>query len=288
MRNLAGFGCVAALFLLGLAHCSAGAGEGDDVSGSGPDASKDSGRKDSSVPKNDSADTPWEPDDSGSPETSTPSTSDAGPNEGGPPAPTSCTKPADCPGNDQTTTAAVDCVQQQCAITCKGENYDVDQVPGNGCEVADSPGGNHVQASATDLGSEGACDANPRKKGPGKVPSDTRVHNPPVTGMLANGSAPDWFKVVGTGSGTTCLNDVAAQLNVFGSRNLNCYELFAQTDKSGAQTCTTDASGVCEVTAGSTTFGGGYSSGSTIYFRVQKLPNCTGPEAVTYEIDYHL
>lgn len=271
---------LAPLAALALPGCGGGAAEGNVVTDFAADASRDSGRRGSAddagtgTPGEDAADAA----DTGSPTPADDAGIEAGPS-------TTCAKPSDCPGNGQAS-AAVDCVQQTCTLSCKGENYDVDQAATNGCEVPDTPTNNHSQGTATDLGSEGACDAKPLKQAKGSLPSDKRTHDPAVPGFTANGSAPDWYQVVGTGAGAACYDDVYARLTVSGARGLACYELFVQSDKE-SHTCAADVNGTCEVSWAASA-GGGYSNGSTIYFRVQKKDNCTGPENASYVIDYHL
>src|SRR5438270_584732 len=44
--------------------------------------------------------------------------------------------------------ACLDSATRTCGISCRGDNYDVDGDPADGCEVADPDPGNHDQASA--------------------------------------------------------------------------------------------------------------------------------------------
>src|SRR5207253_1137173 len=105
-----------------------------------------------------------------------------------------------CPGYGVGTDDAY-CSNSQCGITCRGENYDVDNNAANGCEIADGGGPGHSIATATYLGSKQCTDSTSATTAGGIVPSDSRVHNPPVESFNGTvGAAPDYFSVVGNGS----------------------------------------------------------------------------------------
>jgi hypothetical protein len=87
----------------------------------------------------------------------------------------------------------VGCSGGACTFSCVGENYDADGDPANGCEVPDSPQGNHTQAAATSLGQLPCSDGTSHFDLLGVIPSDARPHeSPPVTGFNnSSGAAPD-------------------------------------------------------------------------------------------------
>jgi hypothetical protein len=155
----------------------------------------------------------------------------------------------------------------------------------DGCEVADAPMGNHVAATPADLGSTGCADGNGHTvHHDGKLPSDTRVHtNPMVAGFdAASGSAPDELKVTGSG-GTFCEDDVNITLTVTGSTAPTCYRLHIVTTDID-MTCNTNASGTCNITAGS----GSYNDGSDLHITVTKTCSSTTRDGPTYTVDGHL
>src|SRR5581483_5904424 len=155
-----------------------------------------------------------------------------------------------CPGisaaNDE-----VGCVNGGCTFVCKGENYDVNQNPNDGCEVADSPLNNHDSSHTIYLGSVDCYDGDSNWNPSGIIPSDSRVHqDPTVLGFdSSNGDAPDWFSIYGSG-GTFCQDDVNVNLQIYGSANPGCYHLVVYTNKSTYQ-CQTNSSGACSVSQGS-------------------------------------
>jgi hypothetical protein len=162
---------------------------------------------------------------------------------------------APCPGAGFATTE-VACGDGGCTFACRGENYDVDGAPDSGCEVRDSPTGNHTIATAASQGSL-PCNDSSTLNASGAIPSDLRSHlNPAVTGFdVTKGAAPDYLSVNATG-GTFCVNDIGITLTVTGVTPLNCFRLTINTDR-GQYTCSTGASGTCTITSGSGSYGGG-------------------------------
>ncbi|HEX7666161.1 MAG TPA: hypothetical protein VF407_16655, partial [Polyangiaceae bacterium] len=59
-----------------------------------------------------------------------------------------------------------------CGFSCSGERYDVNGDAGDGCEVADSPFGNHTTTGPTALGTYGCDDGDSAQDFGGKLPSD--------------------------------------------------------------------------------------------------------------------
>ena len=185
-----------------------------------------------------------------------------------------------CPGAG-TSTANVTCADGGCTFSCRGQNYDVDQSPDSGCEVADAPTGNHQNTSAISLGSV-PCNDSSTITAVGIIPSDTRVHeNPGVTAFApAQGAAPDFFSVNATG-GTFCQNDIGVTLTVTQASNLACFRLTIVTN-SNTWSCTTTAGGTCTITQGS----GSYAGGTTISLEVERTCSA-GPTPARYTVAGH-
>ncbi len=193
-----------------------------------------------------------------------------------------------CPGLGQTT-CDVACAAASCALTCQGENYDVNGNPADGCEVADSPQGNHVQTSAfAETASPDCTDSDSHFVWSGIIPSDRRVHaNPSVNGFdNSSGSAPDWFSRLANGpSGlfSPCVEDVLATLVVSGSVQPDCYQLTVITDEN-QWTAQTDTSGTATVQDTSAV----YTDGSVVYYEVSKTCSVVETHTVAYSLSGHL
>lgn len=151
-----------------------------------------------------------------------------------------------CPGHDQSS-ANVTCNQPTCTFSCRGEKYDVDGAKANGCEVSDPTTGNHGPNTAIDLGDHGCKDGDELEFS-GKLPSDSAVHeSPSIDGFdPQTGSAPDWFKVRGTGS-ITCVNNIDYTLTVTGSAYKDCYRLHISTNKNEYDCDTSATTGSCRI-----------------------------------------
>jgi hypothetical protein len=135
---------------------------------------------------------------------------------------------------------------------CVGENYDVDGNLNNGCEHLQAHA-RHTQGTASFDGSFGACDA--PQFITGSLYSDIRTHAPtPAAFNSFVGSASEWYSVIGTGTGPQ-------------SEVVN-----------GHGTATMSAGPLPQA----------YSSGSTIWFEVEKICSLPITEAVGYTISYHL
>jgi hypothetical protein len=171
-----------------------------------------------------------------------------------------------------------------CTFSCQGENYDVNDDPGDGCEVTDVPTGNHTPAGATSLGVVDTCDTSMPTLFSGLVVSDTRVHEQPaVVGFdTFTGSAPDFLKVTAPGS-IFCLNDVVLTLTVT-SAYPTCYRLSVSTDLAGTLTCQTNAAGTCTIYHNT---GGQFTDGSTIGLKVEKTCSASQHENAAYSIAGH-
>lgn len=216
---------------------------------------------------------------------------DARPVDAGPPdacitgVPESCEScGVACPGLG-ISSANVDCVTMMCELSCKGERYDVDGNPGNGCERTDSPLNNHVVANAISQGSKPCGDGDSAMTMTGTILSDQRVHeNPTVAGFgMSTGSARDYFKVFATG-GTWCVNDADGTLTISGSLNPSCYRLTLETNK-GTQTCSPTSGNSCTIDQGS----GSYDGDTWVYYTIEKTcSSATLVERVTYTLSAHL
>jgi hypothetical protein len=212
---------------------------------------------------------------------------DSGGGDAGPP-PGTCNSLSDCSAiGSKPGVAGVACTNKACVLTCDATDYDVDGDPTNGCEVPD-PTDDHVQASAVDLGSAGCNDGSSAQNLFGTLASDHAAHNPEPAGFdSVTGSAPDYFKIKGTGG--LCTDDANFELQMqLPAKQMGCYELHLLTDKNnGGQSCQTDLSGHCSITNGTAS----YSDNSELFLWVVKLPTCTAdkfPDDGAYNITGHL
>jgi hypothetical protein len=231
-------------------------------------------------------------------ETSTPASEDSGSDSASaspPPtadsgsglAPGACDSLADCPYQSATGVSGVSCdtTSHVCVITCAGDNYDVNGILSDGCEVANPcPNGNgtqdcpveHQTSTATNLGSFSCDDSASAQNDTGAVPSDDRTHtNPAVVAFDGTaGAAPTVFTLFASG-GTFCEDDLNLNLQMGSpSTRLACYSLVAQVVGGTTYSCQTDATGLCQITNSS----GSYSDGSTIDITVAKLDSCPATE----------
>jgi hypothetical protein len=185
-----------------------------------------------------------------------------------------------CPGANQPT-ANVGCANALCNFSCRAENYDVDAMTSNGCEVADAPTNNHTSATATAVGDRSCSDSSTISLS-GRLTSDTRTHNPAVPAFDATkGAAPDFFKVNATG-GLTCVNDIGVTLTITGAgTGANCFRLdIVTTDVT--TNCQTNAAGTCTITSGS----GSYNDDSTITLSVSRTCSAA-PVDARYTVTGH-
>jgi hypothetical protein len=224
---------------------------------------------------------------------------DAGDEDGAAPPNGTCNTLSDCPYATATGVSGVSCdtTTHLCVITCAGDNYDVNGVLSDGCEVANPcPVGNgtqlcpveHQTSSATNLGSFDCNDSDSAQNDTGGVPSDDRTHtNPAVVAFDGTaGAAPTVFTLFGSG-GALCEDDLNLNLQMTKSSHLACYSLVAQVVGGKTYTCAqTDATGLCQITNGSVS----YSDGSTIYITVAKVDSCPATETddATFTITGHL
>ncbi len=187
-----------------------------------------------------------------------------------------------CPGVGSPS-SDVTCQSPTCTFSCQGEHYDLDNQEGTGCEVADSPAGNHASTAAPQIANINCKDSS-TFSGSGTVPSDQRTHaNPAVAGFDApSGSAPDFLSIAAQG-GLTCQNDVNVTLALSGSSAPTCYRLDVTTDK-GAWSCATSAAGSCNITKGI----GSYTGGSTVTLKITKTCPATTRDAPSYTVSGHL
>jgi hypothetical protein len=224
---------------------------------------------------------------------------DGGTDSAPPPNNGSCSSLADCPYGSAANVEGTACVDGGCVITCNGDNYDVNGVLSDGCEVPGicpssqnnqvCPVDDHTQSNAANAGSYPCTDSSSAQNITGTISSDDRAHQPPVDGFdTVTGSAPQYFKITGTGG--VCQNDANLNLSMVApAKQLACYTLHLLTDKNGAngQTCQTDATGHCSITNGS----GSYGDGDTMLVWVTKDPSCTAagfPDQGAFTITGHL
>ncbi len=195
-----------------------------------------------------------------------------------------------CPGQDAAASNAScggEAGAPTCEFTCQGEHYDIDQDASDGCEKVDAPIQNHVVATATDLGSVDCNDGDSAQNLSGIMPSDSREHvNPTISGFdSATGSAPDYWTIIGTGSGV-CENDLNLTLTVTGSSKPTYYMLNATASSAGhgPYSCAITSGTSCSISNGS----GSYGSGDTIVWWVSHTCSVVTPEAPSYTITGHL
>lgn len=194
-----------------------------------------------------------------------------------------------CPGVGQPgdEVACTDPQNMKCSFTCKGENYDVDNNPANGCEQNHGTTPGHTQGNATSLGSS-VCDDSAMTTFSGTIMSDARSHlNPPLDGFDNGvGSAPEYWSIVGTGKSNffTCVNNYGITITTSGGGNNPCYKLTLTTDKV-TNNMIVSGSGSNTISTNSFTQ---YSSGSTLYFKIEKVCQLPTQEAVSYKVQFHL
>jgi hypothetical protein len=191
-----------------------------------------------------------------------------------------------CPGYGQPNDNVTCQNGQTCTFSCQGENYDIDDDPSNGCEVSDSPQGNHTISSPAPVsGSFSACDdGTEHPLFSGALPSDTRAHQQPaIVGFdTSTGSAPDWLTITPT-TGTFCYNDLVVTLTMTSSTNPSCYKLIVITDKF-SYSCQTSSGGSCTINQDT---GGQFSDGQSILFEVQKVCGTNTIENAAYTVSGH-
>jgi hypothetical protein len=190
-----------------------------------------------------------------------------------------CNSSSGCPGAGQPT-ANASCTDGACGFSCKGENYDVDGAPGNGCEVPDSPQGNHSQGTATLLGTF-ACEDSNLISFSGILPSDARVHELPAVPSFdpVTGSAPDWQRLVAAG-GAVCVNDLSLTFQVAASAFPTCYRMTVTTDVVAAS-CSASPAGACSLGPLA------YSDGTDVFITLDKTCDTTAVEAASYTVSGH-
>jgi len=191
-----------------------------------------------------------------------------------------------CPGGNQTTATAT-CVNQTCAFTCKGDNYDVDGDPTNGCEAPDDGHNNHTPATIRSLGSKSCDNSSSRTSFSGRIVSDNRQHLPAPAGFdPTTGAAPDWW-VVSASGGTFCSNDLVASITTTGGAATGtCYRLTVETNRV-TRTANVSGSGTASIPSCS---GSCYTDGTTIRFKVEKTCSTSEsvPESIGYTVSFNL
>jgi hypothetical protein len=190
-----------------------------------------------------------------------------------------------CPGQGLSNNDVFcDAMTRTCGMTCRGDNYDIDTSPNNGCEVLDAVPPGHSQPTASSRGSKSCSDGASTDRFSSGVPSDRRVHtNPPVDSFSGTvGAAPDWW-VVRADGGTFCVNDYEVTLSTSGGGAAACYTLTFLTNKT-TDSVTVNGSGWGTISGGRSS----YSGGSDIYFKIEKSCSTPMPENVSYTVDYHL
>lgn len=199
-----------------------------------------------------------------------------------PNTPTSCgTCGHVCPGVGLTS-AEVACASGTCTLACRGENYDVNGDPSDGCErVHTGPG--HTLATASWRGVKTCDDSSSLDSFSASLLSDARVHaSPTVDGFVgAVGSAPDYWYVQGLGG--VCVNDLAVTFTTTGGGSSLCYRITVRTNNLTRSGLVSGSDSVT-LTAGR----GAYDGGTNIIFLVEKTCSLPVQEAVAYSVSYHL
>jgi hypothetical protein len=199
------------------------------------------------------------------------------------------------PGNTATVVATLGTVTATAPITtatvaasflmsCRGENYDLDDNLLSGCESS-SPGAGHGTAAlALPIGSFSCENANSAQNFTGVVVSDERSHlNPVPSGFNSStGSTPEFHKLLATG-GPICNNDLQIKVKTTGgSSATQCYKLNI-TGTTSPQALEVSGAGTAELELGN----GAYSSGATITFGFERT--CAkARERVQYTVTGHL
>lgn len=202
--------------------------------------------------------------------------------------PAHCGSCTPCPGYVHNgVTANIGCNVSTCSFSCRGDHYDINNNPSDGCEVTDGDPALHTPGSpAGDRGSKSCVDGDSVDVLTGTIMSDSRQHlSPGVVGFVSSvGAAPDYWEVVG--SGGVCVNDIAFTFTTSGGGNTACYLFLVETDRysdartlTGAQTLTLAAGDLINPA---------YGNGQTIQITVQKICSLPVQEAVSYLISYHL
>ncbi len=188
-----------------------------------------------------------------------------------------------CPGLGSSTSDPYCDASRTCGMSCRGDNYDVDQRLDNGCEILDILPPGHTQSSASYRGEKDCWDGSSSDTFDEYLMSDRRAHaNPPVVPWNGTvGAAPEWWKVRATGG--VCTNDYLVTFSTSGGSALSCYTLTIFTNK-GSNSVTISGNSWNSMSGGTSS----YSSDSDIYFLVEKTCTSPSPERVHYTVSYHL
>jgi hypothetical protein len=184
-----------------------------------------------------------------------------------------------CPGIDSASTQRTcsgPTATAMCNILCKGEFYDLDGDPANGCEVEDVPvqdsaGGALALTLPNTTGGTASCNGatNPCTH-VGKIYSDTRVHETAPTSRVVGRE--DWYAVTAVGAGTSGM--MLACLGIVNYPADNQYEVcIGNAGSMTPTTCMTVTGGsaskcVAPPTAADT---------GTFYIRISKLAGTNTP-----------
>ena len=194
-----------------------------------------------------------------------------------------------CPGQNLSTNdvTCADPAAKRCDMTCRGDNYDVNKVPDDGCERLDVVPPGHTQQTAASRGSKGCNDGASSDNFSAQVLSDGRVHqNPAVVSFSGTvGSAPDFWVVHGDG-GLSCVNDYDVTFTTSGGGATVCYRMTITTN---LRSDTIDVSGAGSGQKKAGAFlNSAYNDNTDIYFKIEKTCNLPVQEAVNYTVSYHL
>ena len=168
-----------------------------------------------------------------------------------------------------------------CHVSCVGDNYDVDNNASNGCEVPNGGIGSGHDQSIANVRPALSCPGGSTDVIQGILPSDSRVHFPPVGNFNATvGAAPQWFSTATQGN-IFCASSYWARL-IVGSHFPNCYKLTVITDKR-TDSAIVDATGVATLNIAAPAF----TFGTTIYFKIEKVCALPAQEIAIYTLNYN-
>ncbi len=136
-----------------------------------------------------------------------------------------------CPGasasGNSTRTCTASGASFVCGLTCKGNSYDIDNSPNNGCEAADEPNHSNGTSALPNLGTIDDNDDQPSVLGYDYFLADARPHDTaPTNRSTPQGktNAEDWYKVEVIDRTTGDL-EIAARLDVTFMPPGNLYEI---------------------------------------------------------------
>lgn len=176
----------------------------------------------------------------------------------------------------------VSCSRGNCTFACLGRSFDVDGDPDNGCERRDTDQAGYSRASAFSLDSP-PCDDNVGGNFSGHIMSDARAHPDLQAFDKRVGTAPEYWKIHGTG-GSVCLNDLDATITTSGGSGVDVCYRFTVESTGGRWSVDVSGTGTASIETGSEF----YDDNAYIYFVVEKICGTTVREDVAYTVTFTL